>query len=244
MLGAEALAQWVLADQRFQFAHDGAVAAEREVGLEPRFERGHAELLEPRALGLCERLGGELGQRRPAPERQRLAEPVGRLAGRALRPAPRAPPPRRSRTGGGRVRPARAGGSSPAGACAMSPAPASCAASRRRSAPSSARSRARSSPQRSSMIRSIDTVRLALTKRSAKNARCFPPPSGSSRSPSRTSSGPRIRKSIARLGDDANTGRACIYRPVTSRLPRDSPAPVSLHGHLVHRTKGDRDDEA
>ena len=76
------------AGQRFELAHHVAVAAEREVGLDPRFERGQAELLEPRTLAAARTAPSELGQRGPAPERQRLAEPVGRLLGIALRPAP------------------------------------------------------------------------------------------------------------------------------------------------------------
>ena len=147
VLGAKALAQWVLAGQRFQFAHDGVVAAEREVSLEPRFERGNAELLKPRTLVLGERLGGELGQRGPAPERQRLAESVGRLLG-----APCVQ--RRARLRHDALEPVEVEfvrlelrGSTRAGAYAACPAPASCAASRRRSAPSSARFRARSRPR-------------------------------------------------------------------------------------------------
>ena len=91
----------------------------------------------------------------------------------------------------------RRGASSPAAACAVPWRAAASAASRRRSAPSSARSPARSSPQSSSTIRSIASVRFALTRRSASSARLLSAPQTStSRSPSRTSRGPRIRKSI------------------------------------------------
>ena len=50
------------------------MAPEREVGLDPLLERHGAQLLEPSDLGLRERLVEEVGERRPAPERERLAE--------------------------------------------------------------------------------------------------------------------------------------------------------------------------
>ena len=83
VLGAKALSQWMLRNERFELAHCGAVAAERELGFEPPLERVQTKVLETGAFRPCERLGCELGQRRPAPERQRLAEPVFRPPGLA-----------------------------------------------------------------------------------------------------------------------------------------------------------------
>ena len=84
MLRAEPLAQRVLGDQRLELADHVAVMPEREVGLDPPFERGEAELLEARALVPGERLR-ELGECRPAPERERVAQQLPRLPGIALR---------------------------------------------------------------------------------------------------------------------------------------------------------------
>ena len=83
VLGAKALSQRMLRNERFELAHCGAVAAERELGFEPSLERVQTKVLETGAFRLCERLGCKLGQRRPAPERQRLAEPVFRPPGLA-----------------------------------------------------------------------------------------------------------------------------------------------------------------
>ena len=55
-------------------ADELGVAAEREVGVDTLLERAEPQLLEPRDLGLGERLVGEVGERRPAPQRERLAE--------------------------------------------------------------------------------------------------------------------------------------------------------------------------
>src|SRR5215218_1244248 len=57
---------------------------EHKIGLDPRFEGRHAQLLETRALVPGERLR-ELGQRAPAPERERLTQQLSRLPGIALR---------------------------------------------------------------------------------------------------------------------------------------------------------------
>ena len=50
-VGVQALAVRVLGDQRLQLGDHGAVAAEREVELQPVLERGQAQAVEPRALG-------------------------------------------------------------------------------------------------------------------------------------------------------------------------------------------------
>ena len=61
-------------DERLELGDELGVAPEREVGLDPLLERDGAELLEPRDLGLGERLVEEVGERRAAPERERLAQ--------------------------------------------------------------------------------------------------------------------------------------------------------------------------
>src|SRR5215216_5510245 len=66
------------------------------------------------------------------------------------------------------------------------------------------------SPHSSSTKRSAETTSLAFSSSSPSSARCFAPPSGSGRSPSYTSSGPRILKSIARV----------LVPNVTRLLPR------------------------
>src|SRR5262249_11410249 len=53
-----------------------------------------------------------------------------------------------------------------------------------------------SSPQSSSISRSRETTRFAFSRSSARTARCLPPESGTDRSRSRTSTGPRSRYSI------------------------------------------------
>ncbi len=51
--------------------------AEREVSVDAGFEGRPAPLLEPRYLRLDERLVGQVGERRPAPHREGLAEHLG-----------------------------------------------------------------------------------------------------------------------------------------------------------------------
>ena len=88
-LPAQPLAVRMLGDQRLELADELGVAAEREVGLDPLLERRQPQLLEPRRLDPRERLVVELGQRRPAPQRERLAQQARRRA-RARRRAPSA----------------------------------------------------------------------------------------------------------------------------------------------------------
>ena len=76
-LAAQPLAVRVLADQRLQPADHLGVAAERELRLDELLARGDPQLLEPGDLGLRERLVGEVGQRRAAPERERALERGG-----------------------------------------------------------------------------------------------------------------------------------------------------------------------
>ena len=87
---AQPLAQRVRADERLDLGHELGVRAQLEVGGDPLLEHAEAQILEPVDLGLRERLQLHVGQRRPAPERERLAE--------EQRPVPPAQPHRASRT--------------------------------------------------------------------------------------------------------------------------------------------------
>ena len=76
-LTAEALAERVALDERLELTDQLVVPSEREVGVDPLLERGQTELLEPSDLRLGERLVREVGEGRPAPERERVTEPIG-----------------------------------------------------------------------------------------------------------------------------------------------------------------------
>ena len=80
-LRARALAQRVLRDERPQLADELRVEPALEVGRDALLERLEPGLLEPRDLRLAEALVSQVGERRSAPERERLAEP-GRGSGR------------------------------------------------------------------------------------------------------------------------------------------------------------------
>ena len=68
------LTQWMLCDEPLELADELGVPAELEVGLDPALERGEPQLLQPRDRRLREALVGDVGQRRPAPQSQRLAQ--------------------------------------------------------------------------------------------------------------------------------------------------------------------------
>jgi len=67
-------------DQRLQLADQLGVPAEGQVGVQALLEGDQAGLLEGWCRGPAQRLGGDVGQRRSPPERQRPAELFGRLA--------------------------------------------------------------------------------------------------------------------------------------------------------------------
>jgi hypothetical protein len=69
----EPLAQQLLSDQRLRFAHHLGGAARFEVLLEGELDGVEAGLLEAADLKRGERLGGDVVERRPAPQRERLA---------------------------------------------------------------------------------------------------------------------------------------------------------------------------
>ena len=62
------------ADQRLELADELRVATEREVGLDPLLESRQSEALSRAISRLGPRLVGEVGERRPAPQGQRLAQ--------------------------------------------------------------------------------------------------------------------------------------------------------------------------
>src|SRR5262249_53484970 len=66
----------MLGDELAELAHDFTMVAEREIGVDAVLEREQAQLLEALAVRARKRLGGQVGGRRPAPQRERLPEPV------------------------------------------------------------------------------------------------------------------------------------------------------------------------
>ena len=97
LLPAEALAQRVLGDEGLELGDERRMPAEREVGVDPLLERREAQLLEPLAGRGGERLVGEVGERRPAPEVERLAEQRRRRAASSRERARSASAVRRSK---------------------------------------------------------------------------------------------------------------------------------------------------
>ena len=83
-LAPEALAQRVGGHERAELADDFAMASETEQGLDPVLCRAKPQLLEPLDLGAGEVVEGELRQRRPSPEPERLVEHVNGLGLRAV----------------------------------------------------------------------------------------------------------------------------------------------------------------
>ncbi len=79
-LRSERLTQRMLGDERLELRHELRRAAGGEVCLDPLLDRRDALFLEPRCL---ERKLA-IGERRTAPERQRLAQELGGLRGLAL----------------------------------------------------------------------------------------------------------------------------------------------------------------
>ena len=73
--------QRVVGHQSLELADDVRVASEGEIGLDPALEGQQPELLEATRDRVEERLVGEVGERRPAPQRQRGAEDGRRLVG-------------------------------------------------------------------------------------------------------------------------------------------------------------------
>ena len=78
LVGAEPLPVGVGGDERLELRRERGVASRVEIVVDSGLERGEAGVLEPGRLGLGERLVGEVGKRRPAPERECLADRVRR----------------------------------------------------------------------------------------------------------------------------------------------------------------------
>ena len=78
-LPAQALVEGVLLDEELELGDEVGVAPELELGVDQLLARREAELLEPRDLECRERLVGDVGERRAAPEPERLAEAPGAL---------------------------------------------------------------------------------------------------------------------------------------------------------------------
>ena len=87
-LPAQPLAQRVTGDQGLELGDEITVAPEGEVCFDPFLEGGQAQLLEPGDLVLGERVEGEVGERRAAPEAERLTEECRCLERSARRRAP------------------------------------------------------------------------------------------------------------------------------------------------------------
>ena len=81
VLAAQPFAIGVGGNERLELGHELAVTAEREVGGDPLLERHQVKLLEPRRLEGRERNLAEIRERRPTPERERLAEHLRSLRG-------------------------------------------------------------------------------------------------------------------------------------------------------------------
>ena len=92
-LAVEVLAQRVLDHQPVQLADQLGRAAERQVGVDPRLDRGQPQLLQPGDGGRRERLEREVGQGLAPPQRRgpRAAAAAARSAPSARSAAP--PPP-------------------------------------------------------------------------------------------------------------------------------------------------------
>ncbi len=87
LLRPQVLAQRVLGDELFELDDELAVVSERKVGIDALLDCLQAKLLEPADRSLRERLVREIGERRPAPQSQRLAQLLRgdrRLGGRRL----------------------------------------------------------------------------------------------------------------------------------------------------------------
>ncbi len=76
LVGAKALAMRMGRNESLELCGERVVSSGGEVGGDAGLERAESGFLEPRSLRLGKRLGGEVGERRPAPERKRLARPT------------------------------------------------------------------------------------------------------------------------------------------------------------------------
>ena len=204
-LTAKALAERMALDERLELADQLVVASEREVGVDPLLERGQAELLEASDLRLGERLVREVGKGRPAPERQRVTEPIGCQL--RVVPAERLSSLLDPALEDGGVERLGSDAQDVSVTVRFEPRGRRLAFRVRERLPEPRDVRfdvfaavaGGDSPQRSSMSASCETTSFARRSSAANSARCLGPPRSSLRPSSTTSSGPRIRNSIARL---------------------------------------------
>ena len=75
-LRLQPFAQRVARDEHLELGEDLAMAARRQVAVDRALGRGQVQLLEAADLAGRERLLGDVGERRPAPQRERLARQV------------------------------------------------------------------------------------------------------------------------------------------------------------------------
>jgi hypothetical protein len=75
----------MLGRELLELGDDKRVLALRQAHVDALFHGGEAQLLQPRDLCLRERLVGDVGQRRSAPQRERVIEPPTRDHGVAGR---------------------------------------------------------------------------------------------------------------------------------------------------------------
>ena len=87
-LAAEPLAERVPGHERLELADELAAAAEGEIRLDPLLERRELKLVETGDLSLCERLVGEVGKGRAAPQGEGTPQLLGRVLGPALASSP------------------------------------------------------------------------------------------------------------------------------------------------------------
>src|SRR6185369_6686856 len=70
----------MIRDERLELADELGVPAERQVGVDPLLQRYQPQILQTPGLRTRERLVGELCERRPPPQRERLAEQARRTS--------------------------------------------------------------------------------------------------------------------------------------------------------------------
>ena len=217
-LPAQTLLQRVLGDERLELPDQVDVPAERQIGVDPLDSARSGEA--PRD-GRSRRGRTARRRSRRAALRARVRAPRAAAATRARgrrQPAPVSLPRSAAGNGRGRAHPARPAARSLAPASANGRRPARGAAARRSSGGSSRLSAAATRSQSSSISVSVDNDSFGWMSRSASTARCLPPPIESSRSSSRTSSGPRMRKSICLAADrttpSPRTGTALPLPPI------------------------------
>src|SRR5262249_10965074 len=73
-LAAQPLAQRAVPNEGLELADELGAGPPLEVGVDPLLESVESQLVQPPDLALGERLGGGVGERRAAPERERLAQ--------------------------------------------------------------------------------------------------------------------------------------------------------------------------